>query len=261
VKVTKEDLMKAANLSEEQANALLESFDGDFSSDNSPISSLKKALNSDGQQDLFKADDEEVEDEEEEYDADYMKKYMKRYMKENPSSCKRMMEDLGVKKEAMKKASSEIDPNDAGVVVEMADLQPYMESQNEFNESLVKAVSELNSKLDTVIEANAYSQDILEKAAIVTADSSEKLDEFFSKPNTRKGVSFDPLTKAVQPSKEKKMVEQFPKIVHETLMKAISNGNREAGEVIGRFESAGKNFKMLRDSDKFFISNLLQEVK
>jgi hypothetical protein len=189
---TKEELLQKG-IPEKTADEIIAAFSAD-SQDKDSLLALQKALEvpSGKDENLLKAakgDGEEDEDEDKDYDEEYMKKYMKRYMKANSKSVTKMMKDVGLLKDDMKKAIDGIDVNNSeGAVVEMSDLAPFLQSQKEFNECLLKALETLSGQNELITDSVAKAYDLMQKAAKVTADQAVQIKDFLSVPNGRKGV-------------------------------------------------------------------------
>lgn len=252
--ISKEELLEKG-IPEEKADEIISALSTEETADE-PLQALQKALGDDPEMDtLFKAkgeDEDSDDDDEKEYDEKYMKKYMKRYMKENKKSCGKMMKDLGDSGEDMKKAIEDVDLDSEGAVIEMTDLKPFLDEQSEFNSEMVKAITSLSETMETIIAQGDKNYDLMEKAARVTAIQAEGLGEFLAKPQGRKAK----VVADVDMQKAHSDAKQESAEVYTTLLKAVQNGDRKAGEIIGSFESRGKNVKFLNDAQKSYIQTL-----
>jgi len=250
--MTKEELLEKG-ISEDVADEIIASFE---ENDSSSLLLLEKALNKDSerQESLFKAGDVDDDDDGDDYNEEYMKKYMKRYMKENKKSCSKTAKEVGLFEGEMKKAMESIDYDAEGAVVEMVDLGPILESQGEFNEKMAKAIEEISGQLTVIFAQTEEGFDIMEKAARVQVEQAKALDTVFSQPQGRKGVT---ATADMAKAAEIAGNHEQNKLVYETLMKAVQTGDRQAGQIISVFESAGKNIAALSPEHKNYVNSLL----
>lgn len=234
------------------------------------IEALAKALsNTGGQQDLFKADDEDDDDDDsmsdddnddddddDGYDEKYMKKNMKRYMSENKAACKKMVESFEGESGKLQKAISSIDEDADGAVVEMVNLSPLLTSISSTMQSLTKAMFKMIDRVDELESGQIETQDLLEKASSVTLAIAENNQKVFSQSTGRRSVTED-LTKA-EISRQQTAQNSNKRVVHEVLKKAIQNGDRKAGEIMGVFESTGMRLDVLNSDEKLYVKNLLE---
>ena len=254
--MTKEELL-SKGVSENVADEIIAAFE-DNGQENS-LSLLEKALNKkeDTDESLFKAADKEEgdkgeEEDDDDYDEKYMKKYMKRYMKENEKEFEGEMKKSSA---SMKKAREDFDMDAEGAVVEMADLKPFLDNQMSMNDTMCKAISNLQAELKVISAQNEESYSIMTKAARVQVEQAKALDSVFSQPVGRKG-----LIAQVPETKMQKAVEFAAADnaqVYSVLMKATRAGDTTAGLLISAFESAGKNVNSLNPVQKKYISELL----
>lgn len=257
--MTKEELLQKG-ITEDLADEIVASFSDD--TDGDPLQALRKAIDAGQDGDLFKAKggegkgkDEEDEDEEDEdkneYNERYMKKHMKRYMKENE---KEFEGDLKKCFGNMKKAA-EIDSDSDGAVVEMADLQPFLNSQVDMIDGLCKAISEINEKVNEIAQQTDKNQDIMLKAAKVQVEQADSVNKFLSGSQTggpRGIVATKDMQKAMNNSKDSNV------LAYKTLMKATLNGDKNAGQIISAFESVGKNLSRLTASQQQYVNDLVK---
>jgi hypothetical protein len=264
--LTKEELLQKG-IPEKTADEIIAAFSD--SQDNDSLLALQKALevSPDTGEDLFKAakgddkgkdsDDEDDED----YDEEYMKKYMKRYMKTNSKSVHKMMKDIGLLKDDMKKAMDDIsDPDSPGGIVEMDDLAPYLEKQAKFNECLLKALETLSGQNVVISESMQKAFDLVQKSAKVTADQAVQMKEFLNTPAGRKGkIATDIDMKKANEGIDPKTVfsAEDNKAAHRVLMKATQEKHTHAGMVISSFEAANHNANLLNSAQKQFIRDLI----
>ena len=246
----KEELL-AKGISETDADEIISSFSEDV--DSSPLLDLQKAVGSD-QEDMETLSKAEGEDEEEkendkDYDEKYMKKYMKRYMKENK-------EEVGAFGKKMEKAIADIDMESDGAVVEMLDLAPILQDQQEFNSSMAKAIEGFGNVLEVLVSQGEKSYDLMHKAAKVTAEQAVNLDSFLSVPKGRKGVS---AANAENMQKAQLVSGDQNKLVEKILQKAVRNGDSTAGQVISAFDSKGKDVNKLNSVQREFINDLINK--
>lgn len=248
-------------------------------SETDPLLEMQKALKGDSDSDkepeersLFKAeegddeDDKKKDEDDEDYDEKYMKKHIKRYMKENKPTCQRMMKKSGWdsddddspkegKESKMKKAMDEIDMDSEGAIVEMTDLAPFLVSQTEFNDEMVKAISKLTEQVNYITEKTDKSFDLMQKAARLQVKQSEGLNEFLNVPQGRKGtISTGVMAKAVDTNK---FTREDNTIIYSSLMKAVKSGDKDAGMVISAFESAGHDANRLNNDQKKYIQEII----
>lgn len=253
--LTKEELLQKG-ISEDVADEIIAAAESDGSPENS-LQALEKALNNET---LFKAkggDDDEGDEEEEgsDYDESYMKKYMKRYMKENKAACGKMAKDVGIFGGEMKKAVESFDNDAEAAVIEMEDLKPILESQVEFNDAMSKAVEEISGAIELIRVRAEQSYDLMQKAAAVQVETAKSMDEFFSTPAGRKGVT----ASVTMQKAENPVSPEMVKTVYSTLMKATQKGDQKAGMILSAFESTGKNLKRLNDLQRQYINDLIQQ--
>ena len=138
----------------------------------------------------------------------------------------------------------------------MTDLAPYLNSQSEFNENMVKAMSKLADQVDYITEQTEKSFELMQKAARVQIDQSKELKGFLSTPQGRKGVVANvEMKKAIEPTS--KFSSDDNRIIYSELMKAVKGGSKEAGMVISAFESAGHNANRLNNDQKKYIYDMI----
>jgi hypothetical protein len=264
--LTKEEMLQKG-ISEEEADQILSAFEP--GSEEDPLQALNKAISGDSEEDLFtslnKADDGEGEEEEgkEGYDEEYMKKYMKRYMKSNGKACTKMMKEVGLIQDDMKKAIDDIDIDADGAVVEMEDLKPFLDSQADFNASMVKAMNDLAGYIDVIVAQNDKSYDLMKKAASVTAIQAEGMGHFLGKSQGRSGVVATQNLEKAGGLDISNVSEEQNKTIHSTLMKAVKAGDEKAGTIISVFESVGHDANKMNPAQKKALNDIMmnQEVK
>ncbi len=253
---TKEELLEKG-VSPEVADEIIANFEDD--SDDA-LSSLQKALDGDSEpnESLFKAEDEEEkkeeEDEEKEEKGDkkeFMKK-MKKYMKDNPAQCKKMMKEVGAMTEKMSKAVEDVDDSD-GILVEYSDGKEVFEAISSSISALSKAVEAVNERIDVLVTNSDRSYDVLVKEGRVLSEMAKATDLELSKTTGRKSASIadQKMVKAID------FPDGSPKVIHETLMKAIHNGDRNAGQIISSFEANGHDPKKLLPEQRMYINQLI----
>jgi hypothetical protein len=258
------DELLAKGIDEKTAGNIIALLESGSSSD--AMTKLRKALNGEKQESLFKAEDDDEDDnledadggddDDDDYDAEYMKKNMRRYMSENQKACKKMMEDMGGKVEKLNKAVGDIDTSADGAIVAMEDLTPALSAIANSVEALTKAVFRLNDKVDE-FQANQHeTHELLEKASNVTLMMAEEQEKTYSQSTGRKGLSTIPaetMQKAVTPASDSGV-----KMVYSTLAKAIGNGDRKAGMIMSVFESSGKKIAALSAEEREYVKNLME---
>ena len=258
--MTKEELL-SKGVSEDVADEIILAMDTQEDEQDS-LSALQKALDDvpEEMELLEKAEDEDEDDEDkEDYDEKYMKKYMKRYMKANKGSCQKMMKELGDAGEKMSKAIDDFDEDADGAVIEMAELAPILEEQSELNAKMLKAIVVLSDQIESITEVSAKNYDLMTKAAKVQVEQAKGLQDFMSVPSGRKGVvAGAPLEKAIQPDATK-FAPEDNQIIYQSLMKAVKEGDRNAGLVISAFDSKGKDANRLNTVQKKYIHELLSK--
>lgn len=261
--LTKEELLEKG-LSEADADEIISAFESKEDPENS-LQLLEKALNENDEQSLSKAKESEDKDEDEDkkgneddYKPEYMKKYMKRYMKENKKTCGKMAKEVGIFGDEMKKAIDEIDTNLDGAVVEMADLKPILDTLTGGIESMAKAIEDLSGQVMAVTEQSDKSFDIMKKTANVTVEQAKAINDFLGQPTGRKGQTSIP-EKEMKKAQSIQMTPEAKNQIYTILMKAIKEGDRTAGQVLGTFESAGKDINRLNPSHKRYIGELMQK--
>ena len=260
---TKEELLQKG-ISEEVADEIIAAA-SDEGSENS-LHALEKALNSTSEDVLLKADggkgkgeDEDDEGgEDSDYDESYMRKYMKRYMMENKKACGKMAKEAGIFGGEMKKAVEDLDMNADGAVAEMVDLKPILEAQCADIAELAKAVKTLAEQVVYISDRQDQSYDIMTKAAAVQVETAKGMSEFLSVPQGRKGVT---ASVDMQKATANNVTPEMTKMIYSTLMKAVTSGDRKAGEVISAFESSGKRVERLNSTQRQYINELMQEAK
>lgn len=250
--ITKEELLQKG-IDPVVADEILASMESEENS--SPLEALKKAVEKKPETgDLFKAKEgEDDEDEDEEYDEKFMKK-MKKYMKSKGHEEPDGDEGEGNMFGKMKKAIDDIDPNAEGAIVEMAELAPVLEAMVETVQTMAKAISGLERRIELVSDQNSENYNLLAKAAAVTAETAEIISEIGTQPQGRKGVLMADMNKA------KDMTQPEPKVVWAALTKALNSGNMKAGEIGSKYESAGKRFSALNAVEQNFVKELIKEA-
>ena len=256
--MTKEELLQKG-VSEEDADEIIQAFSQE---DEDSLSALQKALEDDPADDLMKAGKAKAEDDDEkgdddDYNEEYMKKYMKRYMKENRASSKKIMNDLEESGEDMKKAIDDFDVDAEGAVIEMSDLKPILSDQSNFNSGMVKAISEINDQIFSITRKLDQTYDLMQKAAKVQVEQAKGVSEILSEPQGRKGVI---ATSDMQKAGESvSFSPEDGKVIYTSLMKAVREGDKNAGYVISAYESAGKNVNLLTPQHKQYIHELISK--
>lgn len=224
------------------------------SDDSSPLEALNKALAGEVELDLFKAkgegDDGDGDDEGADYDEEYMKKYMKKYMKANKKEAADAAKEVGLFAGEMKKAVDDISPDSEGAVIEMADLAPLLEAIVPAIENMAKAIVSQNERIEVIAAQNAENYSLLHKAAAVTAETAETISGIASTPQGRKGVIVSDMSKA-------KPVGISPKLVYTALSKAVSQGDKRAGDIGSKFESGGNRFDLLMPEEQKYVNDLI----
>lgn len=259
--MTKEELL-LKGLSEKDADEIIASFSEAEKGVKDPLQALKKAIGDDDvdpegdEAILAKAKkDEEDGGEEDTYDAEYMKKHMKRYMMENKKACKKMGEDMGLYQEKMKKAIDDIDIDADGVIVDMEDLTPFLDAQKDTIEHLAKAVDSINDQLEVIVSQGSVSYDLLNKASVVHVNVAETLNKAMSLTSGRKGLTESELIEKGKKNTDKNTER---KKVWNVLHKALSSGDRKAGELMSKFESTGQRYNLLTEPERSYVQNLIE---
>lgn len=236
--MTKEELL-SKGLTAEQADMIIATLEKNNTPE-SALESLSKALNDPVQTSLFKAndgDDEDGGDGEDDYDPEYMKKYMKKYMMANKKVCAKAAKDAGLFTEDMRKAL-EIDPEQyTGTVGDYADVVPILESIVEGFDKMTKAIQEISGQVIAISPQLDRNYSLLEKAAKVTLETAgplEILGKHLNQSQGRKGV----VTPNANMAKAAPVAQINEPVVYAALMKATKNGDKEAGEIIGKYEVA-----------------------
>ena len=234
------------------------------------IEALQKALNSNGQLSLFKADDDDDDDDVVEpetddgdddgdgdnYDESYMKKHMKKFMSENQKACKTMIENFADKSEKLEKAISDMDTSSDGAIVAMDDLTPILSAMGDTMEALAKAVHKIGDRLEEFSESQSETYDLLQKASAVTLAVAENSQKTFSQSQGRRGANaFESMAKASVDAAKQPTGKSH---IHSVLRKAIEGGDRTAGEIMSVFESTGMNLTVLKPEEKSYIAKLME---
>jgi|GEM_PF-3034821 hypothetical protein len=257
--LTKEELLQKG-IPEKTADEIIAAFTD--SQDNDSLLALQKALEvSPASEDLFKAakgdgKDKEPDDDEDDkdYDEEYMKKYMKRYMKANSKSAQKMMKDIGLLKDDMKKAIDGIDPDAEGAVIEMPDLAPILGTLP----LMLKAIETLSEQNLVISESMQKAFDLVQKSAQVTADQAIQMKEFLATPEGRKGKISTDMKKASEGIDPKTVFSaEDNKMAYRVLMKATNEKHPHAGMVVSSFEAANHNANLLNPAQKQFIRDLI----
>lgn len=252
--ITKEELLQKG-IDPDEADKIISALEGQ-KENSSPLEALKKAIDKEPETgNLFKAkkgEGEEDDEDDEEYDEKFMKKH-KKYMKskghEEPDG-----DEGGNMFGKMKKAVDDIDPNAEGAIVEMAELAPLLEAMVETVQTMAKAISGLERRIEVISGQNAESYSLLAKAAAVTAETAEIISEIGTQPQGRKGVLIADMNKA----KDATVPES--KLIWSALTKAFNSGNIKAGEIGSKYESAGKRFGFLSPAEQNFVKELIKEA-
>jgi len=187
---------------------------------------------------------------------------MKRYMQENKKACGKMAKEVGIFGENMKKAVEDVNTEVDGAIVEMADLQPVLNTLSEFPsviESMSKAIESLSNQVTYISENNDKSYDLMQKAAKVQVEQAKVIDEFMAQPAGKKGkVAMPEMQKAGNvPDGQVVVTPEQSKHVYSVLLKATKDGDTTAGQVISAFESCGKNLNRLNAYQKQYINELM----
>jgi hypothetical protein len=252
--LTKEELLQKG-IPEETADEIIAAFTD--SQDNDSLLALQKALEvSPDSEDLFKAakgDGKDDDDDDGDYDEEYMKKYMKRYMKANSKSAQKMMKDIGLLKDDMKKAIDGIDPDAEGAIIEMPDLAPILGTLP----LMLKAIETLSEQNMVISESMEKAFDLVQKTAKVTADQAVQMKEFLATPEGRKGKIATDMEKAVKVDPKTIFSAEDNKAAYSVLMKATRENHPHAGMVISSFEAANHNANLLNPAQKQFIRDLI----
>lgn len=255
--ITKEELLQKG-IDASEADKIISALEAQ-TENSSPLEALNKALSDDPEMDsLFKAkkgegdEDEDDEEKDEEYDEKFMKK-MKKYMKSKGKDDDDDDDEKGGKMfgKEMKKAIDDISGADGGVV-EMADLSPLLSSMVETVQTMAKAISGLERKIEVISGQNAESYSLLAKAAAVTAETAEIVSGIGNAPVGRKGALVQNMEKAV-----KTVQKVDSNAVWSTLVKALNSGDMKAGAIGSKFESSGKRFDFLNNEEQSYVKELM----
>jgi len=239
--MTKQELLRKG-VSEQVADEIVS-----YLSEPDSLRILEKALNKADEPEEESEEEEPEEEEEDEYNEEYMKKYMKKYMSENKKACGKMAKELGIVNDDMKKAIDDFNFSGDGAVIEMEELSPILYAQQEFNAALTKAIRNISNKVEEIHLQNQTGFDLLQKAARLQVEQAKALDAELSKPQGRKSVNVS-MEKAGSPDESA--------FLYATLLKAVQNGDTNAGQIISVYESAGKNLNALSTEQKQYILTL-----
>lgn len=259
--ITKEELLQKG-IDPEKADMIIAALEGQ-KDDSSPLALLKAEMDGGSEMDtLFKAkgegkgdEDGDDEDDESDYDEEYMKKYMKKYMKANKKEASSAAKEVGLFGEKMEKAISDIPTDAEGAVVEMADLSDFLDNQAVFNEKMTKAIEAIVDRIEVIANQNVENYSLLHKAAAVTAETAEIISGIGNMPQGRKGVVVADMEKAVKTAP----VNVDSKVVYSVLMKAVASGDKVAGQIGSKFESAGKRFNLLAPKEQEYVNELIKK--
>jgi hypothetical protein len=248
--ITKEELLQKG-IDPAEADKIIAALEGQ-KEDSSPLEALNKALSDNPEMDsLFKAKEgegDDDDDDDEEYDEKFMKK-MKKYMKSKGK--KEDDEDGSLFGKDMKKAIDDISGAE-GAIVEMADLSPVLDAMVETVQTMAKAISGLERKIEVISGQNAESFSLLAKAAAVTAETAEIVSGIGNAPVGRKGALVQDMQKAVKTNIDSK-------VVFTTLSKALNAGDMKAGAIGSKFESSGKRFDFLNAEEQSYVKELISK--
>jgi len=259
--ITKEELLQKG-IDPEKADMIIAALEGQ-KDDSSPLALLKAEMDGGSEMDtLFKAKGEgkgdgdgDEDDDESDYDEEYMKKYMKKYMKANKKEASSAAKEVGLFGEKMEKAISDIPTDAEGAVVEMADLSDFLDNQAVFNEKMTKAIEAIVDRIEVIANQNVENYSLLHKAAAVTAETAEIISGIGNMPQGRKGVVVADMEKAVKTAP----VNVDSKVVYSVLMKAVASGDKVAGQIGSKFESAGKRFNLLAPKEQEYVNELIKK--
>lgn len=258
--ITKEELLQKG-IDPEKADMIIAALEGQ-KDDSSPLALLKAEMSGGSEELLFKAKGEgkgdgdgDEDDDEADYDEEYMKKYMKKYMKANKKEASSAAKEVGLFAEKMEKAINDIPFDAEGAVVEMADLSDFLDSQALFNEKMAKAVEAIVDRIEIIANQNVENYSLLHKAAAVTAETAEIISGIGNMPQGRKGVVVADMEKAVKTAP----VNVDSKVVYSVLMKAVASGDKVAGQIGSKFESAGKRFNLLAPKEQEYVNELIKK--
>jgi len=259
--ITKEELLQKG-IDPEKADMIIAALEGQ-KDDSSPLALLKAEMDGGSEMDtLFKAKGEgkgdgdgDDDDDDADYDEEYMKKYMKKYMKANKKEASSAAKEVGLFGEKMEKAISDIPTDAEGAVVEMADLSDFLDNQAVFNEKMTKAIEAIVDRIEVIANQNVENYSLLHKAAAVTAETAEIISGIGNMPQGRKGVVVADMEKAVKTAP----VNVDSKVVYSVLMKAVASGDKVAGQIGSKFESAGKRFNLLAPKEQEYVNELIKK--
>lgn len=250
--ITKEELLQKG-IDPAEADKIIAALEGQ-KEDSSPLEALNKALSDSPEMDsLFKAKEgegDDDDDDDEEYDEKFMKK-MKKYMKSKGKEEPDGDEGGNMFGKDMKKAIDDISGAE-GAIVEMADLSPVLDAMVETVQTMAKAISSLEKKIEVISGQNAESFSLLAKAAAVTAETAEIVSGIGNAPVGRKGAIVQDMQKAVKTNIDSK-------VVFTTLSKALKTGDMKAGAIGSKFESSGKRFDFLNAEEQSYVKELISK--
>lgn len=203
-----------------------------------------------------------------EYNAEYMKKHMKRFMKENGSYMKKHMKSDG----ALSKAAADAFGDLSGAGPDAADLseadsimidgtdffKAYQESaerNNEVLQNLCKAV-------DTLGEMMGQQFDLSQAAGEVLSKAYTKISAIGGQPMPRQSVvaGQPEAGQETAPEGHNAMLAKAKEVgasgVRQALIKAIQNGDQDAGDVLAQLDSA-RSVDRLTPSAQQKVASLL----
>jgi hypothetical protein len=257
--ITKEELLQKG-IDPAEADVIMAALENQNNENSSPLALLKAEMDGGSEMDtLFKAKgemegDTDNEDGDDDYDEAYMKRYMKKYMKANKKDAANAAKEVGLFAGEMKKAAENFPEDAEGAVVEMGELSDFFEKQIDFSEKMVKAIEAVVERIDVIEKQNLDNYSLLYKASAVTAETAEIISEIGNTPQGRKGVVVADMEKAA-----KSVSGVDTKTVYSVLMKAITSGDKTAGDIGAKFESAGKNFNALNSGEQNYVKELINK--
>lgn len=193
-------------------------------------------------------EDSEPEDDGDEYDASYMKKHMKRFMKDEESYMKKYMKD-------MHKAFSDAIP-DPDILesheATLIDGTEFFKAFAELGNGLLKAVGEINARVQTLEKSVAQSESLTKASAAVVADIRRQQARIVSNP-----VGAPRAVAGVESMQKAEPVGV--RVRKELLIKATTGTEDErarASSVLARFEIANYDVSRLPPADQNYVKTI-----
>jgi len=206
--------------------------------------------------------DDKKKDDGDKYDDKYMKKYMKKFMRQNPD----YMSQMG-------KAKTDIDAEhdlaskngDLQAEATMIDGTEIFKSFKTMSANFLKAVVAFDERLSRIEKNLVFNNEVASLSGEILIKASETIDQMASMPAPlRARLAAQTMQKAKSETADGEKAETvFQKALSlgfsgskKVLMKAVMDGNSEAGRVLTQVESCFGNLSLLPPTSLRLIADL-----